>query len=193
MTAIRKTGDEKIAFAGMPVGYTLRDFWSWTASDLLSNTLRGEYAEFIVAAALRLDLSAERVNWEPWDLTYHVEGREVHIEVKSSSYLQAWAQQRPSAIQFSIRPTRLLSEDGQYADEVRRRSDVYVFCVYAEKVQEKADPLRLDGWEFYILPTRVLDENCGSQKTIGLAALQRLGPVKSDYNGIEAAVRQCIS
>lgn len=38
-----KNGDELITFLGEPVGYSVRDFWSWNCSDLLDNTLRGEY------------------------------------------------------------------------------------------------------------------------------------------------------
>ena len=62
---MRKTGDEPIKFRGKDTGLRLRDFWSWGFSDLLDNTLRGSYAEFIVAAALGIDLSEARVNWEP--------------------------------------------------------------------------------------------------------------------------------
>ena len=97
---MRKTGDEPIEFRGKDTGLRLRDFWSWGFSDLLDNTLRGSYAEFIVAAALGIDLSEARVNWEPWDLM--LDG--IRVEVKSCSYLQAWEQTRPSDIKFSIRP-----------------------------------------------------------------------------------------
>ena len=47
---MRKTGEEPIKFRGKDTGLRLRDFWSWGFSDLLDNTLRGSYAEFIVAA-----------------------------------------------------------------------------------------------------------------------------------------------
>ena len=67
---IQKTGDEHIVFDGMPTGYLLSDFWRWSSSDLLDNTLRGTYSEFIVAAALDLDLSTGFEDWLPWDLTY---------------------------------------------------------------------------------------------------------------------------
>lgn len=187
---MRKTGDEPIKFKGKDTGLRLRDFWSWGFSDLLDNTLRGSYAEFIVAAALGIDLSEPRTNWEPWDLTLRSETADVHVEVKSCSYLQAWAQKRPSAIQFSIRPAiRWTAEDG-YSGEQRRQSDVYVFCVFTERDAERADLMRLDDWEFYVLPTRVLDEHCGTQKTIGLNSLLRLHPVKTDFAGLKAAVLQ---
>jgi len=197
--SVRKTGRELITLGGKPIGYSINDFWSWNSSDLLDNTLRGEFSEFIVAAALGLDLTAGRINWEPWDLTYpfewHEGGRiykEIHIEVKSSSYIQSWEQSRPSGILFNIRPTRAWDPKGGYSDEVRRQSDVYVFCLYAERDRGKADPMALDGWEFYVVPTRRLNDRCGGQKTISLSSLQRLEPIQTGFAGIEPAVRQSV-
>lgn len=196
---MRKVGDEPITFRGKPIGYAINDFWSWNCSDLLNNTLRGEYAEFIVAAALGLDLSVERINWEPWDLTYPFEWRdtsgkhsEIRVEVKSSSYLQSWKQNQLSTILFGIRPTRLLNPNGRYSNKACRQADVYVFCVYAEVDPEKADPMVLDSWEFYAISSRKLNENCGSQKTIALSSLLKFGPIKADFAGVESAVRQCV-
>ena len=154
---MRKTGDEPIKFRGKDTGLRLRDFWSWGFSDLLDNTLRGSYAEFIVAAALGIDLSEARVNWEPWDLTFR---DSIRVEVKSCSYLQAWEQTRPSDIKFSIRPAIRWTATGGWAGEQRRQSDVYVFCLFTEKDPAVADPMRLDSWAFYVLPTRVLDGHC---------------------------------
>lgn len=90
----------------------------------------GSYAEFIVAAALGIDLSEARVNWEPWDLTFR---DSIRVEVKSCSYLQAWEQTRPSDIKFSIRPAIRWTATGGWAGEQRGQSDVYVFCLFTEK------------------------------------------------------------
>lgn len=197
--SIRKTGKEQITLGGNSIGYSINDFWSWNSSDLLDNTLRGEFSEFIVAAALKLDLTTGRVNWEPWDLTYPFEWhdsngihKEIHIEVKSCSYIQSWEQNRPSSVIFSIRPTRAWTPKGKYSDEVRRQSDVYVFCLYTETNHEKADPMVLDGWEFYVLSTRKLNDRCGRQKTISLSSLHRLEPKKVGFLGIESAVCQSV-
>lgn len=185
---MRKTGDEPIEFRGKDTGLRLRDFWSWGFSDLLDNTLRGSYAEFIVAAELGIDLSEARVNWEPWDLTLGG----IRVEVKSCSCLQAWEQKRPSAIQFSIRPAIRWSATAGWVGEQRRQSDVYVFCLFAEKDTEKADPMRLDSWVFYVLPTRALDEHCGEQKSISLNSLLKLGPELVDFGELRAAVLRCV-
>lgn len=65
---------------------------------------------------------------------------------------------------------------------------MYVFCLYTETVRERADPLVLDGWDFYIVPTHILDEQCGPQKTISLTMLQKLDPYLADYGSIRDAV-----
>ena len=189
---MRKTGQEIIEFNGESTGYTLGDFWSWAASNLLSNTLRGEYAEFIVAMALGIDLIEERESWASWDLTYPLDGKNIRLEVKSSSYLQAWSQKKPSLIQFGIKPARFLDSSGQYIGNPTRQSDIYVFCVYTEKNPTKINLLQLESWDFYILPTKVLNEKCGTQKTIGLSPLLKLQPHKADYQGIKAAVQLCL-
>ena len=79
-----KTGNEAIRFQDQDTGLRLRDFWSWAYSDLLDNTLRGSFSEFLVAAALGIDLSNPRVNWDPWDVTFPTERGELHIEVRAA-------------------------------------------------------------------------------------------------------------
>lgn len=185
------TGDEHIMFDGMPTGHLLSDFWAWSSSDLLNNTLRGAYAEFVVSAALSLPLDAPRNDWTAYDVYYpQGPGQGIRIEVKSAAYLQAWDSGKLSRIQFSIRPTRAWSETDGYDSEVVRQSDVYVFCVYTGKDRMAANPLDLDGWDFYVLPTSVLNARCGPQQSISLSALLALNPKKVDYDGIERAVTE---
>ena len=58
------TGNEHLKFDGMPINRLLSDFWKWNSSDLLNNTMRGAFAEFIIATALDLDLTTTHVDWE---------------------------------------------------------------------------------------------------------------------------------
>lgn len=81
----RLRGDER--FEGMDASVT--DFWRFAMSDLRINNTRGYLAAFLVARSLGID--AQRVEWDDYDVLW--EG--VKIEVKSSAYLQAWAQRRP--------------------------------------------------------------------------------------------------
>lgn len=186
------TGDEHIMFDGMPIGYSLGDFWAWSSSDLLNNTLRGHFAEFIVSAACGLTLKKPMEDWSPYDVYYPLDQKTgIRIEVKTSAYLQAWETKKPSRIQFSIRPTRAWHPESGYDQLIRHQSDVYVFCVYTQKDRSKANPLILDDWEFYVLSTLVISTACGEQQSITLQSLQELGPRKVDFDGIEQAIIEC--
>ena len=161
----------------------------------MNNTLRGAYCEFIVAAALGLDLSACREDWTPWDLTVPKQWHDgeacseaIHIEVKSCAYLQSWRQSKLSSIVFSIRPPLAWNEGVGYEQVARRQADIYIFGLYTITDREKADPLILDGWRFYVIPTSVINDHCGNQKTITLHALEKLNPQITDYSGVKDAV-----
>jgi len=145
-------------------------FWSWAYSDFLSNAHRGVLAEFIVGQALGC-LGAGRSEWDAWDLTLP-DGRK--IEVKSSAYLQSWAQKRHSKIRFDIAPKRALEADNQYGD-LKRHADIYVFCVFTEVDRRNANPLDTDQWFFMVIRSEQVNKRFRNQKTVGLAALEVAG------------------
>lgn len=192
----QKTGDEHITMDGMPIGRSLRDYWAWNASDLLNNTLRGSFCEFIVSDALGLDMSGVNDDWTPYDIDFPrqwtgedgVSHDNIRIEVKSAAYLQAWEQVKPSNILFSIRPTRAWYPATGYKRDCKRQSDVYVFCLYTVKDRSQANPLELKDWVFYVISTARLNELCGPQKSLSLHMLEALNPQKTDYDGILGAV-----
>lgn len=126
-------------------------------------------AEFIVARAVG-DPSAVRPAWATWDLT---SAGGVRIEVKSAAYVQTWFQKKPSAVSFGVGKRRAWNpEDGTYETEPRRHADVYVFALLATLDQAIIDPLDLDQWEFYVVPTAFLDARTRSQHSITLATLR---------------------
>lgn len=156
----------------------LEDFWSWAHSNLLANTERGILAEYIVACALGIQ-KKERVEWDKYDLL-SPEG--ISIEVKSSGHLQTWVQKDLSKLIFGIQPTLGWdSETNQYDTVKKRQADIYVFCVHKHTEQETVNPLDLKQWDFYLLPTQVLDETVGEQKTITLSSLLKIGAVPCAY------------
>lgn len=164
---------------------TVTDFWAWYASDLLSNILRGALAEFIVATALGIDTKKTRIDWEPYDLKYG----EIRIEVKCSSYLQSWEQKAPSKLRFSIAPALIYDwEKNTYAGDFIRHSDFYIFSVFTCLDRAEANILSMNQWQFYILPTSVLNEKCGTQKTIGLPQLISLGAKCCSYETIKESL-----
>lgn len=178
------TGNEQFIFDNMSIGKILNDFWAWNSSDLLNNTLRGALAEFIVASALEIDTDVCRKDWSAYDLETP---SGIKIEVKSSAYLQSWNIDKLSDIRFNIKPTRAWDAQTGFSDEVKRQSDIYVFCLYASKVREES-PLNLNQWEFYVLPTCILNQRHCNQKTISLNSLLVLNPVKTDFGNLRFVV-----
>src|SRR5512139_3063836 len=73
------------------------DFWSWAYSDLLCNTVRPLFAEYIVGECLGIT-QEPRKEWDSVDLKYRGRG----VEVKSSGYVQTWQQRQLSKISFEI-------------------------------------------------------------------------------------------
>ena len=185
INSIRKTGEEHFLCGEEELDIKLINFWSWSQSDILNNSLRGVLAEYIVATALGIDMGV-RVEWDAYDLTTE---NGIKIEVKSSAYLQSWQQNSYSNIIFDIRNTMGWdSKTNEYSNEFKRQSDVNVFCLLKHKDKETVDPLNLEQWEFYILETQILNEKKGKQKTIGLNSLLKLNPVITDYKGLKKAI-----
>lgn len=178
----RFTGLEPlIAPDGCAVG-KLTDFWSWAYSDLMGNAERGALAEYIVACALGIE-TKKRVSWDRYDLMTE---NGIAVEVKTSGYLQTWEQKALSKPIFGIQPTfGWDSKTNEYEAEKKRQSDIYVFCVHAHTDQETADPLQICQWEFYLMPTKLIDEQFGNQKTVTLASLVRAGAEKCEYSDLK--------
>ena len=181
MTSSLRLGEDSIVGPNGESVATLLDFWRWSASNVLENTLRGVFAEFIVACSLGVH-KKQRVEWEPFDL---LSDENVRIEVKSAAYVQAWEQTHFSAISFDIRPTSLWDKKTRtYSATKERRSDLYIFCVLGCSDSWDVDPFELCQWAFYILPTSQLELKVPKQKTISLARLEKLGAAKCNYSQI---------
>lgn len=180
----RKSGSESFCVSGQPAGFDLLEFWQWSASDLVNNTTRGILAEFIVAKALGIDVRAVRVGWAPWDL----ETDKHRIEVKSAAYLQSWGQKSLSTVQFVVPKHR--ASDGVTSQRV---ASVYVFALLAHPDKPTLDPLNLDQWRFFVLPTRVLNDRTRSQHSITLPSLERLAGPAIGFAQLAEAVEKAAS
>jgi hypothetical protein len=68
-----------------------------------------------------------------------------------------------------------------------RSSDCYVFCLYPETDQVKADILDIPPWLFFVVPTEQIDRKFKDQKTFGIKMIQALcKPVK--ITGLRKAI-----
>jgi hypothetical protein len=124
------------------------NFHRWATGNLLDNTVRGLFAEYLVHQALGVDPGQHRVEWAEHDIV----GPGWTAEVKAAAYIQSWDQAQPSRISFKIK---------------KRTSTFYVFALLVEQDRSLVNPQDLAQWRFWLVPTVDLPD----QKSIGLAAL----------------------
>lgn len=172
-----KTGAEKITYNGTETEYNLLDFWRWSVSDVLSNVTRGRFAEFIVGTALGINPLNLRDEWDAFDL---ITDDGIKIEIKSASYIQSWNQNQLSRISFSIKKSRYWDAvNNMKRSEPKRHADLYVLCHLKHIDQATIDPLKMEQWDFYVLPTFRLDNYERSQSSITINSLRKLTqPIK---------------
>lgn len=166
----QQSGNEPMSNQGKVLDTKLIDFWRWSFSDLAMNKIRGAFAEFIVHTALGLPSNQVRVDWDDYDLEME---NGLRIEVKSSSYIQSWEQKKESDIKFDIKPTKGY-EGSKRSDTSKRQADVYVFCLLKHKDQNTLNPLKMEQWEFYVVPTKTLNEKFPTQKKLSLKPLRTI-------------------
>ena len=178
--------------SGMKQDFSLVDFWTWSASDLLNNVTRGHLAEFIVAKALGV-ADAVRIVWSAYDLLMPMgRGKHLKVEVKSAAYLQGWEQDKFSLIQFDVRKTKALDQNtSRYTGAAKRQSEVYVFALLKHKDRQTIEPLDLSQWDFYVLPTAALDKEIGDGHSISLKALEKMTAAVS-YSKLRATVLKTV-
>ena len=169
---MRHVGNEPFHDSGSPLGFDLLSLWQWASSDLVSNATRGILAEYLVAQALGVAADSVRDEWAAYDLETPDGTR---IEVKSAAYVQSWQQRRLSQISFRVSKTLAWDRySNRYGSESKRHADVYVFALLAHEEQQTLNPLDMSQWEFFALPTVVLNTRERSQYSITLPSLRRL-------------------
>lgn len=175
-----KTGQEQFTNHGSPIGVSVLDFWRFSYSELNSDP-RDDIAEYLVSLALGIAEPYNKRNWTLFDIDYG--GRP--IEVKSTGYFQTWRKDGNVSLNrsFSIRESKANGEV-----EAKRHSDVYVFCILNGNTETKSNPLELEKWDFYVVPTSVINAKCGHNKTISLERIKNLGYAKIPYANLKKAI-----
>ena len=166
------SGNETFKHNGIEMGFNVMDYWRFQFSNLIDNL--GFVAEFLIAQALNKDEPDNANGWTVYDLGY----RGKRIEVKATSYWQSWKKSHIiSEIRtFSIKKTYVDYQNNK--SEMARQNDIYIFCLDKGKTEEAANPLNLENWDFYVVPTKYINVTFGNQKTL---SLKRLKGMKS-YN-----------
>ena len=179
------TGKEAFVFEGETVGFDFLDFWRFHYSNIYD--LQDKIAEFIVSKALGVNEAQNDQYWTLWDVSY----RNKRIEVKETSYYHSFNQEGKVSRQRTFGITKA---NGSYDsaksgnNEFCRQNDVYVFCLNTGDTKESSNPLNLNNWEFYIVPTAIINEKCGDNKTISLGRIKGLGFSAKRYDEIRAEI-----
>ena len=184
------TGHEEFSFDGVSLGSNLIDFWKFRYSNIFD--MQGALAEFIVAKALGVSEAHNIEYWTLWDINYH----DLRIEVKETSYYHPWNKDGKVSASRSFGITKANSRfaesatgtvDASFENKYERQNDLYVFCLNTGNTPEESYPLDLNHWEFYVIPTCVINKTCGDGKTISLGKVRKLAPALR-YDQIKEAV-----
>ena len=169
----KRSCNEKFQYGSKNLDFNLLSFWQWSSSDVVSNYTRGILAEYIVGKALGCIKDDDvRDEGRAYDLDTQAG---VKIEVKSAAYVQSWQQSRLSKIRFNFPKTFGWDrETNKFDKEKKRQADVYVFALLFHKDKKTVNPLDISQWEFFVLPTKVLDQRERSQHSITLPSLKKL-------------------
>lgn len=179
------TGEEPFHRAGAALPFVVRDFWSWSASQLVGNALRGLVAEFLVGRAVNSDLRT-RTEWDAVDL---VTSEGISIEVKCSGYIQSWAQKRPSQPSFDVAPKRSWDARTNTSSQVpRRAAQLYVFALHHHAERATVDPMDVTQWTFFVVPTARLDAVHPQARRLSLRAVQALAGEPTTFDALASRI-----
>ena len=138
---------------------------------------------FLVAQALGAS-HRPRIEWDAYDV---VTPEGITVEVKSSAYVQAWEQARPSTITFGGLKGRTWGAALGYADAATYNAAVYVFALATARGHASYDPLDVAQWRFWVLPRASVEAT--GQKSLALSRVERLAGTPVAYAGLATAVR----
>ena len=179
-------GDEHFTHNGKSTDMTMLEFWRWHYSEIFD--LQEKIAEFIVAKALGLNEADNVGSWTLYDIKY----RNTRIEIKETSYLHAWQtdeEEKSKRRSFGI--TKAHTEYGDTSSELARQNDIYVFCLNTGMTRADSNPLQLEHWEFYIVPTDVINEECGDGQSVSLSRVRKMTDAV-DYSQIKSVIDEII-
>lgn len=128
--------------------------------------------------------TAPRVEWDPWDVTAPDGTR---VEVKSSGYLQAWAQKRLSRPTFRVAAAYGWDpETAVWSTEQAFNADAYVFCLHTATTHDEYDPLDVSQWRFYVAGREAVAARGGA--SMGLTTLTQVAGDPLPLAGLRDAI-----
>lgn len=165
-------GNEKFTLNNNELDFDILDFWIYKYSNIYN--MQEVIAEFIVEKALNIEKSYNTDYWTLFDILY----RNCRIEIKETSYYHPWNENGKISNQRTFGITKANSNyednDNDNENKFERQNDIYVFCLNTGTTKESSNPMNLNNWEFYTVPTSVINEKCGNNKTISLNKVRQL-------------------
>ena len=170
---------------GKPIGLTAMDYWRFQFSNVWD--AQEEVAEFIVAKALGLALPHNKNGWTTCDIMY----KEKRVEIKASAYFHSWRGDGKVSSQRNFGIPETVGQHNERKEVPERQNDVYVFCLNLGDSFESSDPFEMSHWEFYVVPTSTINEECGHKDMVSLSWLKKkTKPVA--YRDLKAAIEEVL-
>lgn len=162
--------NSKFIFNDKEMNFGIIDFWKQKYSNIYN--MQEVIAEFLVEKALGLDKSFNSDYWTLYDISY----RNYRIEIKETGYYHPWNENGKISLQrtFGITMANSKYEEKEIENKFERQNDIYVFCLNTGNTKETSNPMNINNWLFYIVPTSVINEQCGNNKTISLNRVKEL-------------------
>lgn len=163
------------------------DFWESKFSNIYN--MQDVIAEFIVEKALGID-KAQNIDYLTlYDILY----KNFRIEIKETSYYHPWNENGKISKQrmFGITKANSNYETVEMENKFERQNDIYVFCLNIGDTKESSNPMNLNNWEFYIIPTSVINKECRDNKKISLNRVRKLTK-KVTYDKLKEKIDEII-
>ena len=169
---------------GKPIGYTALDYWRFQFSNIWD--VQEEVAEFIVAMALRMELPYNKNGWTPCDIIFN--GK--RVEIKASAYFHSWRGDGRVSKQRSFGIPKTYGQHDEYTSIPERKNDIYVFCLNLGESFEDSDPFEMSHWEFYVVPTAIINELYDSKDKISLNQVRKITKLEHGipYSELKSAI-----
>ena len=179
-------GNEKFKIHNKKTDMSMLEFWQMKYSNIYD--IQDSIAEYIVAKALGKEKLDNTDYWTLYDIDYHG----VKIEIKETAYYHAFNE--AGAKRSQVRTFDIGKRYSKYKDSAsdkERQCDIYVFCLNIGNEKEDSYPLEMDNWEFYVVSRKIIDDNCGDNKTINLNKVRTLTEV-TEYSNLRTKIDQVI-
>lgn len=179
--------NEKFTIHNNELDFGILDFWKSKYSNIYN--IQEVIAEFIVEKALGIDKAQNTDYWTLYDILY----RDYRIEIKETSYYHPWNEDGKVSKQrmFGITKANSNYESNETENKFERQNDIYVFCLNTGTTKETSNPMNLDNWEFYIIPTFKINKQCGDNKKISLGRVRKIAEKKS-FEEIKSCIDKII-